>query len=380
MSAIGNILPNVIQRLKQIRNKRTTHKTFFATALAAFFSFQGFIGLSQDSLQKLTFSGYAEVYYSYDSDQPNNHEKAGFLYNHKRHNEVNINLAYLKAAYTDSMVRANVALMAGNYAQYNLAAEPSLLQMIYQADVGIRLSRKKNIYLDAGVMPSHIGFESAVAADCWTPSRSLMAENSPYFETGAKLTATNQRSTFFVSALVLNGWQRIYRLPANNKPSFGLQLNYKPGARLTLNYSNFIGSDKPDSVNAIRTFHNMYFIFEASKKFGIIGCFDIGTDKTAGGQYDYWFTPALLLRLQTGEHSRLGLRGEYFGDKNQLLISTGTKHGFQTSGVSLNYDYFITPSAMFRMEAKWYNANDPLFKEGKDFNNYSGLATVSIKF
>jgi murein tripeptide amidase MpaA len=140
-----------------------------------------------DSLKKLTMSGYGELYYSYDFSNPQNHEKENFLYNHKRHNEVNVNLLYVKASYLENNYRANLGFMAGNYAQYNLATEPDWAQFIYEANIGWKVSKKQNIWLDAGIMPSHIGFESAVSADCWTLTRSLLAENSPYYESGIKL-------------------------------------------------------------------------------------------------------------------------------------------------------------------------------------------------
>jgi hypothetical protein len=73
-----------------------------------------------DSLNKLTFSGYGEMYYSYDFANPENHEKEDFIYNHKRHNEFNANLLIVKANYSDVTTRGNIALMAGNYPQYNL--------------------------------------------------------------------------------------------------------------------------------------------------------------------------------------------------------------------------------------------------------------------
>jgi hypothetical protein len=186
-----------------------------------FFFFAKLI-LAQDS-SKLLFSGYAEMYYSFDFCNPDNHEKPFFLYNHKRHNEFNVNLMYAKAAYTSKNIRGNAAIMTGNYAQYNLAAEPQLMQMIYEANIGVKLSAKNNIWLDAGIMPSHIGFESAVAADCWTPSRSLCAENSPYFETGIKFSTTNKKENFTASFLILNGWQRIQKPDYIQNPSVGLQ-------------------------------------------------------------------------------------------------------------------------------------------------------------
>ena len=172
-----------------------------------------------DLLKKINFSGYGEMYYSYDFSNPANHEKPGFLYNHKRHNELNVNLLLLKSNYINHDFRANLALMLGNYAQYNLAAEPSWAQFIYEANLGFKISSAQNIWVDAGIMPSHIGFESAVSADCWTLTRSILAENSPYYETGLKISYTSLFSSslvaVFASCLCINSvYNSIGDLPA----------------------------------------------------------------------------------------------------------------------------------------------------------------------
>ncbi|MDQ4138988.1 MAG: porin, partial [Bacteroidota bacterium] len=79
---------------------------------------------NNNTASPLTFSSYLEAYYAYDFNKPQNHQRPGFLYNFNRHNEFTINLAFLKAAYNSGKIRGNLALMAGTYAQYNLAAEP----------------------------------------------------------------------------------------------------------------------------------------------------------------------------------------------------------------------------------------------------------------
>ena len=107
----------------------------------------------------LTFSGYAEVYYLYDFGKPSNHTRPPFVYSHNRTGEVALNLGYMKASYNNGVVRANLALMTGTYADANLASESGALKNIYEANVGVKLSRSKNLWLDAGVLPSHIGFE-----------------------------------------------------------------------------------------------------------------------------------------------------------------------------------------------------------------------------
>src|ERR1035437_5945250 len=109
----------------------------------------------------LTFSGYIEGYYSYDFNKPQNNTKPGFLYNHNRHNEFNVNLAFIRGTYSADKVRGTVAIGVGTYMNANYAAEPGTLKNIYEADAGFKIG-KKNLWVDAGILPSHIGFESAV--------------------------------------------------------------------------------------------------------------------------------------------------------------------------------------------------------------------------
>ncbi len=332
-----------------------------------------------DTTKPFSFSGYGEFYYSYDFSNPQNHLKPNFIYSHKRHNEFNLNLAYAKAAYNKNNVRANLALMAGNYAQYNLSTEPAWAQFIYEANVGFKLATKHNFWLDVGIMPSHIGFESAVSSDCWNLTRSILAENSPYYETGIKVSYTNKKENFNVSFLVLNGWQKIQKPDYTHKPSFGIQLNYKPTKKITLNYSNFIGTDKPDSLNALRLFHNLYAIFEPSDKIGFTVGFDIGTDKYNVNDYIFWYSSVFITRFKLNNKFKIAARVEYYNDKKQIIIATSTLNGFKTFGTSLNLDYKINNKLLWRIEGKYYKATDKIFTSSSaNANNTNSSITTSL--
>ena len=176
----------------------------------------------------LTFSGYAETYYSFDFGNPENHERQFFFYSYNKHNEVNLNLGFAKVNYAKENIRGNFALMAGTYAQYNLAAEQDLLQNVFEANIGVKISSKHNLWIDAGVMPSHIGFESAIGKDCQTLTRSILADNSPYYEAGVKIGYTSSSEKWYLAAMYLNGWQRIQKIDGNQTPAFGTQVTYKP--------------------------------------------------------------------------------------------------------------------------------------------------------
>jgi hypothetical protein len=315
-----------------------------------------------DSIKPIKLSGYLETYYSYDFMRPGNNEKPDYNYNYKKHNQLNVNLAFVKASYQAKRLRSNLAIMTGNYAMYNLSAEPNWAKPIFEANVGVKLIEDKDLWLDAGVMPSHIGFESAVGSDCWNLTRSILAENSPYFESGIKLNYTNKKQDVYVAMHLLNGWQKIAITDGNQKPSIGIQVNYKPSSSLTLNYSNFMGTVNTAGANAFRTFHNLYAIYDASPKQAFIFGFDIGTQKVVGTKTLFWYTPVLISKYNLSTKSKIAARLEYYSDKQQIIIPTATSVGYQTFGASINYDYQISPKIVWRAELKRYDSKDPIFK------------------
>ncbi len=332
----------------------------------------------------LKYSGYLETYYSYDFNNPSNHERPSFFYNFNRHNEVNLNFGMLKATYNTDKVRGNFALMAGTYAQYNLAGEQGLLKNIYEANIGVRISKNKNIWIDAGVMPSHIGFESAIGRDCWNLTRSLLAENSPYYESGAKVSYISKNEKLNLNIFYLNGWQRIKRISGNQTPSLGTQLNYKPNSKITLNWSTYAGNEQSDSLKQMRYFNNFYGQFQITEKLGIIAGFDMGFQqiKKDTSAYYKWFAPIFMVQFKPTEKTRFAARGEYYDDEKGVIIATGTPNGFKTLAYSVNFDYLQTENVMWRIEGRGLNSKDQIFI--KDNNqvkdNYFITTSLSISF
>lgn len=340
-------------------------------------------GLAQDSTKQdnpLSFSGFVEAYYSYDFNKPSDNNRPSFFYSHNRHNECNINLAYLKGNYTSDRVRASLALAAGSYMNANYAAEPGVLKNIYEANAGLKISKHKNLWIDIGVLPSHIGFESAHSPDCWILTRSLIADNSPYYEGGAKITYAPDNNKWVMSALALNGWQRIQRISGNSLMSWGTQLQFKPGSKLTLNYSSFLGTDKPDSLRQFRHFHNLYGIFQLSEKLGLILGLDLGQEQKARGSnhYNTWYGTAGILRFTPNTNWAFALRGEYYNDEKGVIISTGTENGFKTFGASFNADRSIGDQFLWRMELRTLSSKDQIFNKGNRLLSNNTALTTSF--
>jgi hypothetical protein len=334
-------------------------------------TFMADVAFSQEEPKSspLTVSGYLEAYYVYDFNKPVDNTRPGFIYSHNRHNEVNLNLGFIKAAYNTERVRANLALMTGTYANANLAAEPGVLKNVYEANAGVKISAAKNLWVDAGIFASHIGFESAVGKDCWTLTRSILADNTPYYEAGVKLSYTSDNGEWFLSGLLLNGWQRIQRVSGNSLPSFGTQITFKPNSSITLNSSSFIGTDKPDSARQMRYFHNFYGIFQLTPRWGIIAGLDYGVEENptdATDSNNTWTSPILILRYTASDKMSLALRGEYYSDANGIIMATNTPNGFKTTGISLNADYTILPNVMWRTEIRTFNSKDSIFVKDKE--------------
>ena len=328
----------------------------------------------------LTFSGYVETYYSYDFNKPANHTKPNFVYNHNRHNELNINLGFAKMNYATDKVRGNLAVMAGTYAQYNLAAEQDLLKNVFEANVGVKISSKHNLWIDAGIMPAHIGFEGAIGKDNQTLTRSILADNSPYFEAGVKIGYTSPSEKWYLAGMYLNGWQRIQKIDGNQTPAFGTQITYKPNAETTLNWSTFAGNEFPDIDRKWRYFHNIFGQFKLSDKTNLTTGFDIGSQQSANksDKYDIWYSPVVILQHKPTDKIQLAVRGEYYSDEKGVIIASGTPNGFQTYGFSANFDYLVTDNVMFRIEARNLQSKDQVFLNGANPANNNTFLTTSM--
>ncbi|MCW5907632.1 MAG: porin [Chitinophagales bacterium] len=327
-------------------------------------------------------SCFADVFYAYDFNKPKENYRLPFIYNHNRHNQFNLNLGYVKLGVQHSKYRVNLAVHTGTYSHDNYAAEPGLVKNIFEANAGISLSRKNNWWIDAGVFGSHIGFESAVSLDNLTLTRSLLAENSPYYLTGAKLTYT-PTVKWEVAAIICNGWQRIQPVKGNSLPSFGTQLKFTPTEKATINWSTFIGTDDPDSGRRMRYFSNLYTQLQLTKRLELIAGFDAGIQQThkSSKKYNYWLSPVVIARYKFSEHWATALRVEYYADKAGVIIASSSPEGFDATGLSLNFDYLPVSFLACRMEGRWLYSSNKNFERSHVpvHHNFALLFSIALR-
>lgn len=328
----------------------------------------------------LTWSGAVETYYSYDLDRQPGNPYPSFVYTHHRHNEIDINLAYIKATFSTSSIRANLAFGTGSYMNANYSGAAGVFRNTYEANTGVKLHSKRQIWLDAGIMPSHIGLESALSAANTTLSRSIIAENSPYYETGVRLSSTSLNSKWYLAALVLNGWQRVQRVPGSNVANIGTQITFSPSGKLSVNYSTYIGSEFPDSARRWRQFHNMYATFTTTPRLSFSSGVDYGAQQSAknSNTWHTWYGAVLMARYKISEKLAAAARAEYYSDQEMIIVNTITPGGVTAIGSSINVDYRFNRFALWRIESKFLADPDEAFITGKTITQRDVTITTSL--
>lgn len=309
---------------------------------------------------------------------------------------LSLNFALVQFSYEKKDFRGNLGLHTGTYVDANYAAEPQLLKNVYEAVGGYQIV--KNLWLDVGIFASHIGMENAISRDNINYTRSIMAENSPYYEAGAKLSyKINDKWT--ARLLLVNGWQVIK--DNNRDKSWGTQLTYSPNDKLSFNWSTYIGNDAPDNEKRqTRYFNHLSATLKLIPKVEIMAAYDLGHQKKPGRtEYDRWqkndfslvrdtndngyyrwMTGAIQLRYHINQKIRIGTRLESFIDKNQVIVSTSTPNGYQNHGASVNLDFQPMENLLFRVEAKSLRSADNIFPDKNLLTRKDEFLVASMSF
>lgn len=332
----------------------------------------------------LTVYGFADGYYGYDltGQSP---QRPGFLYSHHRANEFALNNAVVGLRYQDETVRGALGLHTGTYVEANYANEPQVLRHVYEAYAGFRPFAKT--WLDLGVFGSHIGFESAISKDNWTLTRSIMAENSPYYEAGARLTY-EAAPALTLTALALNGWQNLR--DNNRAKALGWQIQWKPTAKLLVNSSAFYGNEQPqDSARRRRYFHDFYLTYTATDRLSLAGVFDVGKQENErrNGKADTWHTAAAFVRYKFTDRWAAAARYEYYyADRGVVIRSSmpvAADANFRVAGGSANLDYAPAANLLFRVEGRLLRSRDRPFVNdaGQPVSRYGNLtSSIALSF
>lgn len=349
-----------------------------------------------DLVIPIQFGFFIDGYYNASLNRPASKE---LLYTTQatRTNEYNINLAYLDGKVETDKYRGRFAVQFGTSVVANYSGEGTTgktsnetsIRNMQEAYGGVRLG--KSTWLDAGIYFGHLGYESWISHENFVYTRAFSLDYVPYYVSGARLSGKISDKVSYQLHLN-NGYQVV---TDNNKDiSGGFRLEWNPLGNLMFRWNTFVGNEQPTSVpKETRYYNNFIAEWKPFQRLTLASSFDVAYQERASRE-DLVYTPEgpiyvrrdgtafrqtyvgnLWLAYRFLPDWRIGVRLERYLDREQMIIVTNTKDGFQTSGATATLDYNPDPAVLVRFTYQYRRSMDSIYPHE---NNTSKLDRMFI--
>jgi hypothetical protein len=295
-----------------------------------------------------TLSGFVDVYYGYNSNQPENRTTAlrNFDINSGQFGLNMIELVADKATSTDSRVGYHVALGFGQAMNLVNGSEipspnvpvtqptlpPSTVtnfdQYLKEGYVEYLAPAGKGLTVDFGKFVTNAGAEVIETKDNWNYSRGLLFSWAiPYFHFGVRAKyAFNGKVA--LTGFLLNGWNN--SVDNNSGKTTGFTLALTPTKKLSL-YENYYVGPEQSSVGGVsfngnfRHLTDTVVVYNATPKLSLMANYDYGHEHFTGIPAVWWSGIAGYIKYAPNAKWAFATRGEYFIDHNGF--ATGAAQG-----------------------------------------------------
>lgn len=219
--------------------------------------------------------------------------------------------------------------------------------------------------MDAGILGSPYTNENPVSKDQIMYSRSLSAENSPYYLSGMKLTIPLRKNLHFYTYFI-NGWQQIQ--DNNEQLALGTQLEWQLGKNHIINWNTYIGNEESPLQPKFDTrfFSDLYWIGKFGKKWDASACLYAGSQRYSTYRYDSlisppdyatyrnytWWNANLQLKYAFTTKISLSGRVEWFNDENNIFQTPWyrAEKGYRNGSFGFCLNRRVENNAMLRLE------------------------------
>jgi hypothetical protein len=328
-----------------------------------------------DDKNLTTIHGFIDGYYAWNDNSPDNHENfvPGTGTTAKRANEFNLNLAAIDIVHDAGPVGFHFSAIAGNSADVVHAGEPrgsaigpDVYRHIYQASILYKANER--LTFEAGIFPSHIGFEGFYSKDNWNYSRGWLGEFSPYYQTG--IHANYQFSKHWEGEIhILNGWQIIG--DNNDAKALGLKVAYTSD-RLTTSFNTFDGPELPDDDKHWRHFGDLIATYKATPSLTLGGSIDRGRQELPGDAAANWFGIAGYGRYALDKRCAIALRVERFSDPDNGISGASQRLVEGT----LTYEYRPAENLILKFEGRRDSSTATVFARGRNTSRNETIAVI----
>lgn len=318
-----------------------------------------------------TFSaiGFFDGYLATSQNTPVNESRAYFT-QASQNSELQLNLAAAGLNYDNGTVRARVIGQYGDSVDLNYNAEPrDSFKYIQESYLGVSITPETT--LDVGTFLAHIGAEGWMSKDNATYTRSFIAEFSPYYETGVRLSHRFSRAVT-AQALLLNGWQNT---SDGRHPALGTQLRWEKNDYV-LTSNTFFGAE----LGGARYFHDLI----AAKTFkggeSLIASIDLGYQAPASAQSGYWWGYTVIGKKPINTEVSVSARIESYQDPGGVIVSIPSGSSFRAHAASLGVDYQLLSGTLLRGEIKHLLSPYSIFPDARGYRNNDTLYVVSLSY
>lgn len=330
-----------------------------------------------DSLSegRLKIGGYIDSYFGSSLYSAKKIDRP-YIVSSSGNNEANINLAFLETRWRGKRFRLNLVPAMGSYMRRSYAAEKEFNKYIFEANAGLKLSDKLNIWLDGGILDSPYSSESSVSRDQLLYSRSIASEYSPYFLSGIRLTIKPNES-WSLMIMKLNGWQQITDL--NFKKAAGTSLSVKTGKFSNITWNTYLGDERSE-INQdfrMRIFNDLYLKISNQKLWDAAVGGYIGFQKRENENTSPWWQFNAMGKRQINNFISLSGRVEYFSDPQKVMIQIpDSPFEVFSAGVCLNLN--VGKTTLLRIDNRFFRATEKIYTQRNGESDKELVLTASL--
>ena len=320
--------------------------------------------------------GFIDAFYALNTNRP--FDGASFLQGTgttaRRANEMSLNAAALDVVVDPAPVGLHLTLTFGTGTEVLHAGEmsgsgigPAVWRSVYQASLSYVVPIGSGLLLEAGIYPSHIGFETFFSKDNWNYTRGWMGEFSPYYQAGVKAAYTID-AHWSAQLHFLNGWQTIG--DNNRAKAVGTQVAWT-GERGSVSFNTFAGPELPGDDSHWRLFGDLTAQFKATNRLTLGATADLGwQDRPQGAAL--WHAAALFARITLSELAAIAARAEYYDDRDGFF--SGAPQVLREGTLTL--ELHPAKQLIVKLEARHDIAGAALFTSQRDASGKAILSTT----
>lgn len=330
-----------------------------------------------EKVGKLSISGWMDTYYAQstygDWNQPTITPVIPGLVSNSYYGLVDINLAYVDFRYATDRLKIRLVPAFGSYMDKNYSGNNTLNNLM-EGSLGFKLWKKKEVWIEAGLIGSPFTNENPVSRDHIMYTRSLAAEYSPYYLTGAKISSPLHKRVKG-SLYILNGWQNIYKQP-NFPPAFVSQIEFTLNNNNLLNWNVYFQNRITDT----RLFSDIYWI-GTHGKWKFTSCFYAGNDETKAPlptpstplfqRNGFWCNANFAASYDIASNTNLSARVEYFQDLHNNING-------KVLGTAIGINRKLFNQLYWRTECKWWQSANHF--TGRKVDIFNAITSLGLGF